>query len=142
MSLRVTVDASVALSWVLPGEANELTNQLRERALAKPDPVLLVPPTFWFEVSNALWAAVRRGRIGRQTAASRLEALLDFQFEVWHTYPLDCLALALDLGIAVYDAVYLRVAQESNSVLWTADHQLRVAADQVGVPIEPHLTAG
>jgi predicted nucleic acid-binding protein len=42
----------------------------------------------------------------------------------------------------VYDAVYLRVAQESNSVLWTADHQLRVAADQVGVPIEPHLTAG
>jgi predicted nucleic acid-binding protein len=142
LSLRVTVDASVALSWVLPGEANELTNQLRERTLAKPDLVLLVPPIFWFEVSNALWAAVRRGYMGRQAAASRLDALLDFRFETWHTNPPDCLALALDLGIAVYDAVYLRVAQESTTVLWTADHQLRVAAAQAGVPIEPHLTAG
>jgi len=111
----------------------------RKRALENPNPDLLVPPTFWFEVTNGLWAAVRRGRLERGTAVAGLEGLLGFRFETWSPHPGDCLALALDHGIAAYDAAYLQVALESSSVLWTIDGQLRAAAARAGVSVEPLL---
>lgn len=106
-----------------------------------PNSYLLVPPTFWFEVTNGLWAAVRRGRMERGTAVAGLEALLGFRFETWNPHPVDCLALALDYGIAAYNAAYLQVALESASTLWTVDRQLRIAAGSTDVRAEPYVPA-
>jgi len=141
LTRRAVVDASVALSWVLPGECFRLSASLRERAVEHLDLSLLIPPTFWYEVANSLWVAVRRGRLERDAAHAALEALLDFRLEIEVPHPLDCLAAALASGIAVYDAVYLQLALESGSELWTVDRSLRRAAVDAGVRTEPPLAA-
>lgn len=137
MSESVVVDASVALSWVLPGEASEKTISLRNRAVAEPAMALLVPPTFWYEVANVLWVGVRRQRLERGNAAGVLKTLAAFGFQEWAPDPGLCLALAIDKGIAVYDAAYLQLAMDSRSRLWTLDRLLSRVAATTGVETEP-----
>jgi len=75
----VVIDASVALSWVLPAEDTDQALSLRNYALENPQTVLLVPPTFWYEVTNVLWVAVRCKRLNRQNPTKALELLIDFE---------------------------------------------------------------
>ncbi len=137
MAKAVTVDASVALSWVLPGEDTARTLVLRDRAADEPGLALLVPPTFWYEVSNALWVGIRRKRLGYQDASAALVALMEFRFEIWVPEPSDCLHLAVHSNIPVYDAAYLQVALERKTILWTVDRLFAEAAVHLGVSIEP-----
>jgi predicted nucleic acid-binding protein len=44
------VDASVALAWLLPGEATDVALALRQKAVDRPALALLVPPLFWYEI--------------------------------------------------------------------------------------------
>lgn len=131
------VDASAALSWVLPGEQTEQTLHLRDRAAAEPTFALLVPPTFWYEVGNVLWVATRRNRLDRAAGLDALEALHAFAFETWEVEPRRCLELALGEGLSVYDAAYLQLALVAGCALWTLDRCLADAARAKGVPVEP-----
>ncbi len=137
MAKRVTVDASAALSWMLPGEATERWIALRDRAVDDPGLQLLVPPTFWYEISNSLWVSVRQGRLSHDNAMILLEVLTDFGFETWVPDPGDCLSQALYHDLAVYDSAYLQVALDTETALWTADLRLAQAARDAGVPVEP-----
>ncbi len=131
------VDASAALAWVLPGEFTEPALRLRDPAVAEPTFALLVPPTFWYEVANALWAATRQNRMDRPVAFEALEALWGLAFEVWEVDPRGCLELALAEGLSVYDAAYLQLAVATGCPLWTFDRSLAGAARAKGVPVEP-----
>ncbi len=131
------VDASAALSWVLPGEGTERALRLRDRAVATPAFALLVPSIFWYEVGNVLWASIRRQRLDRTEGFEALEALQAFAFEVWAVGPRECLELALSEGLSVYDAAYLQLALEAGCPLWTLDRGLADAARARGVPVEP-----
>jgi predicted nucleic acid-binding protein len=73
MSEIVVVDASVALSWLLPGEETNKTLLLRDYAVANSDIKLLVPPIFWYEVANVLWVAVKKERIAQSEAMEGLK---------------------------------------------------------------------
>lgn len=137
MAERVTVDASVALSWVLPDDAYSLTNHLQLRAIEHPEMALLVPSTFWVEVANVLWLTVSRGRLSHRTANAALESLFEFGFTTQSPDPFDCLALAVEHGLAAYDAAYMEVALANESALWTIDHQLLRAATAAGIACEP-----
>ncbi len=130
------VDASAALSWVLPGET-ERTLPLRDRAVAEPAFALLVPPTFWYEVGNVLWVAIRKKRLDQATGLEALEVLQAFAFETWEVEPQRCLELALETGLSVYDGAYLLLAWEAGCPLWTLDRSLADAARTKGVPVEP-----
>lgn len=110
---------------------------LRNRAVAEPAMALLVPPTFWYEVANVLWVGVRRQRLERGDAAGILKALAAFGFQEWAPDPGLCLALAIDKGVAVYDAAYVQLAMESRSRLWTLDRLLSRVAATTGVETEP-----
>ena len=137
MAKRVIVDASIALSWVLPGESTHSRVALRDRAAAEPSLSLLVPPTFWYEVSNSLWVNILRGRIKHDDAMAFLELLDEFRFETWMPNPVDCLSLALFHNIAAYDSAYLAIAVETESPLWTVDAQLAAATRAAGITVEP-----
>lgn len=140
MSQGVITDASVALSWVLPGEASERTLSLRDRAVRELSLRLLVPPLFWCEVPNALWVAVNRGRLDQHQATAALETLLDFRFEVHMPDPIGCLSTALRHSITAYDASYLQLAIETQSALWTLDGRQAAAAIEAGVATAPALS--
>ncbi|MBX6377532.1 MAG: type II toxin-antitoxin system VapC family toxin [Clostridia bacterium] len=131
------VDASAALSWVLPGEQSEPMLRLRDRAIVEPAFALLVPPTFWYEVGNVLWVATRRSRLDRAAAIDAFEALQAFALETWEVDARSCLELALNEGLSVYDTAYLQLALLAGSALWTLDRYLADAARAKGVPVEP-----
>lgn len=137
MAKSITVDASVALSWVLPGEASIETLALRDRAADEPNPVLLVPPIFWYEIANVLWVAVRRHRLDRTLAGAAIGALLDYGFETWIPDISECMDVAFECGAAVYDASYLQLSRETNSALWTIDRSMSRAAVALGILVEP-----
>lgn len=131
------VDASVALSWLLPGEQTNKTLFLRDYAAANSNVKLLVPTVFWYEVANVLWVAVRREKIVQSDAIEGLKALLDFQFDIAVTDPTENISISFAQDIAVYDAAYLSVAKNYNATLWTIDKDLVEAANRLNVLVEP-----
>lgn len=137
MSDMVVVDASVALSWLLPGEETDKTLLLRDYAAKNSHVKLLVPPIFWYEVANVLWVAVRRERILQSEAMDALETLLDFQFDVAVTGPTAAISIAFAQDITVYDSSYLCVALDRKAPLWTIDKALAKAAQNLNISVEP-----
>jgi predicted nucleic acid-binding protein len=134
---NVVVDASVVLSWVLPTEDTDQALSLRSYALDNPQIKLLVPPTFWYEVTNVLWVATRRQRLDNYNALKALESLNDFQFTVWIAEPEHCLKLSIAYNLAVYDTAYLEIANDKKAALWTMDQRLKKAAESLGINVLP-----
>ena len=94
------------------------------------DADLIAPQFLLYELPNAILAAVRRQRIGRDRAD---EAIADFFALSIPTVGDDATlsamlqaayALGQDAGCTLYDALYLVVAQESGRPLMTADERL------------------
>jgi len=133
----VVVDASVALAWVLPGEDTKNALLLRNKAAENPQPILLIPPTFWFEVASVLWFAMRRNRIKKSSAIKALEILQNFDFTVFPVDPTNCLHLSIVHDLAVYDSAYLHLALEQQAVLWTMDQALKKVAENLEVAALP-----
>ncbi|MBM4236177.1 MAG: type II toxin-antitoxin system VapC family toxin [Firmicutes bacterium] len=134
---KVVVDASVALAWVLPAEDTDQALSLRNQALSEPQLILLVPPTFWYEVTNVLWVATRRHRLSNQNAQKALDMLIDFEFTVWAAELKRCLNLSLDHNLSVYDNAYLELAIDQQATLWTMDQQLKKGAHSLNIKVLP-----
>lgn len=123
--MTIVVDASLALKWVLEEDGTDEALALWDRWQAAGERVV-APPIFRAEVANTLRQVVRRGLATTQEAADLLESLLETvgvedpptlygrSLEVAH---------AFDLG-AVYDALYLALAESENCEVWTADRKL------------------
>lgn len=121
------IDASVIAKWVLPGEPYQ-----REAVRLKEDRTLglmeLVAPGFITqEVANALWRAVKLGRISEEDAEGSLRALGDMGIELhdlgWAQVS-EALTIASSLDLTVYDASYLLLSNRLRAPLITADQTL------------------
>ena len=139
MNSTVIVDASVALSWILPGEKTNKTILLRDYAVENGDVKLLVPTIFWYEVANVLWVAVKRKRIVQSEAIEGLRALLDFRIDTAATDPTVIISISFAQNVAVYDSAYLSVAKIYDATLWTIDKSLVKVAKNLNVFVEPEL---
>ena len=133
----MVIDASVVLAWVLPAEDTDQALALRNIALEDGQVALVVPPNFWYEVANLLWVAVRRQRLKRHDALKMMRLLIDFECMVWNADPENCLKLALEYDLAVYDTAYLDLAMEKEAALWTMDRALKKAALKAGIKVLP-----
>ena len=130
------LDASVALAWCFPDESTEYaTNVLRRFT----EQQAVVPAIWPLEVSNALIAGNRRGRIGREqieTAVKLLQALditVD-ELQLSRTFHAT-IPLALSHILSAYDAAYIELAQRMCCPLATSDRKLRQAAETAGIEI-------
>lgn len=73
MSAGWVIDASIAISWVHPGQATAETEKLLE---AVESGVLFTVPSLWFlEVANTLFVLQRRRRITRLDRELALKSL-------------------------------------------------------------------
>ena len=117
------VDASVAVKWVVAERDSEAAVRLAEHDLLAPE-LLIV------EAGNALWSKGRRGELSDVEAADRLEALLVMPVLLVPSPGLAARALdlALGIGLTVYDALYLALAQARGVPLVTADRRLLALA--------------
>ena len=120
--MTVVVDASVALKWVLPEKdtqnALDLWDEWQDAA-----ELVVAPPIFRAEVTNALHKRARRGDISHLDALEMLGSLLGIvairEPEGLYTSALS-LSDELDMS-ASYDALYLALAESVRCEVWTAD---------------------
>jgi len=135
----VVLDASIALSWLLPDETNAASVAVQAELL-KAEGVWVA--SHWrLEVANSLCMAERRKRLDAAGIAqavslfTQLPVLVDP--ETNDRASGETLSLARQHMLSVYDAAYLELALRRGATLATLDGPLRVVAMKLGVPILP-----
>ena len=121
----LVIDASVAVKWFLREDRAEAAHQLiasGERLIA-PDLVV-------FEVFSAIWGAVRSKRVPSEKL-DELAPLIPLAFaDLPPTFELYTRAawLSSRYGHAVYDCIFLALAEREEAPLVTADDRLFAVA--------------
>ena len=122
------LDASVAAKWFLPRAEEPLGDEALAllRRYADGEIEFMVPDLFWAEFSNLIWKAARMRRIPEQAATQALADILHGQLLTvgGSTLAEDALAIALSTGRTVYDAMYVALAVQRESIFVTADERL------------------
>lgn len=126
MNGKVCIDASLALTWLLPAEQNEAANALR-REWDKEGMELITTPLFHAEVTSVLREQVYFRRLLPEEGEEAFSIYLDIgvrsiddpevQKKAWE------LAKKFNLP-RTYDMQYLAVAELENCELWTSDKRL------------------
>ena len=121
---RYVVDASVAVSLVLRDEPFHPCAMAPFERFAKHELELLTVPLLIFEVTNALWKAVRLGRIDFDDAMEAVRKIVELRIPYEHVHPATILELAHEHKRTAYDAAYLALAEREEATLVTADKRL------------------
>jgi predicted nucleic acid-binding protein len=131
----LVLDASTALGWMVDSPAPLVS--LRALQLLQSGTIGVVPDLWYYEVSNALIMAERRGRATAQLVSTHvddIERLAAF-LEVSPTTPSALVAAARQSGLTVYDAAYFELALRRNLPLATLDDKLQTTAQKAGVEL-------
>ncbi|MEM1377238.1 MAG: type II toxin-antitoxin system VapC family toxin [Pseudomonadota bacterium] len=134
--MKMVIDASVALTWALPDEANPIADRAMEKVA---DFGAIAPAFFKAECANVLAVSVRRGRIGSDVRREILSLLSDLDIEYDQDALTNCWGKTADIaethGLSVYDAMYLETAMRTSSPLSSLDKALRRAATEERVEV-------
>jgi predicted nucleic acid-binding protein len=101
--------------------------------------VLVVPEFALLECGNVLWKRVRFHRLPSDEAATLLSDLIALPFTIIPSATVLSRALQIGLAhsLAVYDSVYIALAEQLHFPLLTTDTRQQIAAEQTGVVIKP-----
>ncbi len=121
----LVVDASVAAKWYLKEEGHERAAAVMEAGLSR-ETKLLAPALLAAELGNVLWQRNRRGELIGDEVLEVWVAFASAPVDLFDIAPLMPLALeiALDTGCAVYDALYVALAEAEGAKRVTADRKL------------------
>ena len=116
--MRLVVDASVAVKWLVKEEHSDTADHL-----LKGQHELFAPRLMASEVGNALWRKARAGEIELSVAAALAAAIPETAVR-WagdEAVCADAVRLSLALDRPVYDCLYLALAHRIGATLVTAD---------------------
>jgi predicted nucleic acid-binding protein len=88
---------------------------------------MFAPSFMTQEVANALWAAIKLGRMTQEDAQKALLSSDELQINLYDFNWMEAsgeLALACQLDLTVYDAAYLFLSEKLNAQLITADDKM------------------
>lgn len=130
--MTLIVDCSVAVKWMLDEDGCEDARRLLNRSdLIAPDFLLL-------ESFHAIWKRERRG----QALPAQVRTVADFMTKVFRDLHADAdlredaSAMSLAHSLAIYDCLYIALAQSQRAPLITADDRQFAAARKAGVEVE------
>lgn len=125
--MRLVVDASIAIKWVVQESGTNEALSLRRHELLAPD--LLVA-----ECANILWKKVTRGELllNEASAAAQLLENADIELAPMRALLHSATTLALRLNHPAYDCLYLALAEREAVFFATADTVLVSKARQAG----------
>ena len=140
----LVLDASMALSWLLPDEASEASVDVQAE-LARAEGVWVA--AHWrLEVANSLCMAERRRRLDAAGVAQAVALFTQLPVvvdpETNEHASAETLALARQHTLSVYDAAYLELALRRGAALASLDGPLRLVAKKLGVALLPPKIAG
>jgi predicted nucleic acid-binding protein len=127
------VDASVVAKWVLPGEPHQENAVKLKQDYISGIASLSAPAFITLEVANAMWRAVKLGRIIEEDAQEALKALNDMRIELHESDWIQAsqgLSIACKLDLTIYDASYLSLTDKTKAQFITADNKLYEKAKQ------------
>jgi predicted nucleic acid-binding protein len=141
---RLVIDASIALSWLLPDELTADSLSVRDELPAAEN--LWVAAHWHLEVCNALWMAERRKRLDAAGVAQAVSLFSQLPVAIDSETTLragsETLNLARQHTLSVYDAAYLELALRRGATLASLDEPLRLVARKLGVKVLPKKLAG
>jgi predicted nucleic acid-binding protein len=115
------VDASVLVKWFKPDDEDLVENAERLRAAyTRGDLRFAAPPLLPIELLNI---AARRARWDAPRVQWLARALLALRFEIQQP-DLAVVAVWCNRGLTAYDACYVALAQERNTVVVTDDDEM------------------
>ncbi len=121
--MKIVIDASVALKWVLSETGSDAADALLDQDL--------MAPALWLaEAANVLWRKARTGDITAEQASARLSELMNAPVGSLGMEPYleQALKLAVEIGHPVYDCIYLALALHHRTHVVTADRRFASAA--------------
>ncbi len=132
------LDSSVALSWILPDEANPTLDHVCDLLI---DDVAIVPPVWPLEIGNVLLVAIKRNRLTPRDMSQLVMVLRRLPFEIDTASTERALEEILSLGkkydLTTYEASYLELAKRRGIPLATLDGQLRKACLSAKISLLP-----
>ncbi len=138
------IDASIALSWLLPDEVSDLALAVRDD-LPRAEAVW-VPAHWRLEVCNSLWMAERRKRLDAAGVTQAADLFLKLPVttdpDTNDRAGRETLSLARQHGLSVYDAAYLELVLRRGTSLASLDGPLRLVAKKLGVSLLPKRLPG
>lgn len=132
----IVLDCSIVLTWFFEDESNPRA----DAALSQlPQTEAIVPPLWYFELSNAILVAERKKRISEADAARIIELIGELPIAMdmntaWNALQ-ETRLLAKEHNLSVYDAAYLELAMRLGLLLATLDKDLEKAAKKAGVKV-------
>ena len=111
------IDASIAFRWIFVEEGSDAATAL----IGRDD--LRAPSFLLAEIGNAMWKKSRLGELGDRDAYSAQVALVGSLIELVDE-ALDiprALEIAIKLNHAIYDCIYLALAERLDETLMTGD---------------------
>ena len=135
--MELVLDCSMALAWTIPDERSKAAERLLSR-LDK-DSKLWIPALWWYELSNAMTVAQRRGRLNDSDTLRLIELYRKLPLFTDTLLGADAVfrfrVLAQRYNLSAYDAAYLELAQRRGVGLATLDMDLAKVARKAGVRV-------
>ena len=126
--MKLVVDASVAVKWVVAEDHADLALDLLDRSND-----LMAPDFGLVEICNVLWKKVRRNEISVGQANEAMEQI-PLYFDVLDpAAPLlpRALGIATSVNHPVYDCLYFAYAERESATLITSDRRAHAKAQQL-----------
>ena len=133
----LVIDANIAVKWVTDEPDHDIAISLYNDTI-RSGRAIVTPYHFDGEVANAIWRKAFRGLISLDAAFLALDAF--GSFETVALAPDGLLRTGFEISrslgaAAVYDALYVALAEIVGCELWTADSRLLNAASALPVEI-------
>lgn len=139
MSNQFVIDASIAAKWLFLEEGSDKAESLLERYA-----LFIVPELFYLEMDAIISKKVRQGELPAVDANRKRDQVMKFALQKFNHQSISNLAfeISISLPVTFYDALYLSLAVETKSIMWTADSRLvnglsnTVLADYIQNPLQ------
>lgn len=128
---RIVVDASIAVKWFIEEDWSREA-RLIARSYADGLIDLIAPCLMPYEVLNALKYSGEFGELELKEVAEILEDYQITYYGLAGAVALKAVELSMRLGLTIYDASYIALAQNLEAILYTADERLLRKAKGVG----------
>ncbi len=101
--------------------------------------ILHIPEFCLLECTNVLWKEVRFQGLPQANAEQIIQELLCLPFQIQFVSQLlpDALQIGLSHQLAIYDSLYIALAQHLALPLITVDERQSVAATAIGIIVKP-----